>query len=41
MKYMQLEQEKTCVKLFRNIKDVDTNHEDPYFGHCDGGTWKQ
>ena len=41
MKYMQLELEKTCVKLFRNIKDGDTNHENPYFGQFDGGTWKQ
>ena len=29
------------MKLFTNIKNGDTSHENPYFGQCDGGTWKQ
>ena len=36
-----LVQEKTYVKLITNINNGDTSNENPYFGHCDGGTWKQ
>ena len=36
-----LAQEKTFVKLVNNIKNNNTSHENPYFGQCDGGTWRQ